>query len=182
MQNFHKLSEGVLVQPMLHQLMRHGEWWDLDTARTSFEGSPHGQVSDVILRCCETEGRSTAEAYVDLEASDRDLMRQLPEARRIALDLMYAVGGSRLGRIVVTRLTPGGRIGRHVDEGPYAEYYDRYHVVLQGLPGSTFVCGDEAVQMATGEIWWVNVRQPHEVINNGKDDRIHMIVDLRVDR
>lgn len=178
---FHRISSDVPVLTTLHKIIRN-DWWDLDTARTGFEKSPHQQVHDILLRCCQTEGRTLSEAYVDLDAVDREVFQQLPEARGIALDLMRFVGGSRLGRVVVTRLEPGCKIAKHRDEGAYAEYYDRYHVVLQGLPGSVFTCGDEAVQMMTGDIWWVNVREPHEVSNNSSDDRIHMIVDIRVDK
>jgi hypothetical protein len=55
----------------------------------------------------------------------------------------------------------------------------RFHVVLQGLPGSLYHCGDEVVQMRTGTVWWFQHREVHSVENNSADDRIHLLVDFR---
>ena len=60
------------------------------------------------------------------------------------------------------------------------EYYERYHIVLSGHPGSIFRAGDEQVTMLTGEVWWFDNTKEHEVINNSADDRIHLIVDIKV--
>ena len=38
------------------------------------------------------------------------------------------------------------------------------------------------VNMLTGEIWWFNNQAEHEIINNSADDRIHLIVDIRVSK
>ena len=182
MRYFQKLAEQLQVFPIMHAIVRHPQWWDMDTARTSFKDSPHAQAHDILLRCCTTEGRSLAEAYVDLESVDRELMLQIPTVKPLLLDIMRSVGGSRLGRVVITKTEPGKHITKHVDEGAYAEYYSRYHVVLQGLPGSMFICGDETVSMLTGEVWYFDHRAPHELINNSRDDRVHMVVDVRIDQ
>jgi len=100
----------------------------------------------------------------------------------IVLGLMTRVHAYELGRVIVSRLPPGGRILRHADrDGEYVQASDRarYHVVLQGLPGSLYTCGDETVCMQDGEIWWFNAHEEHEVINNSADDRIHLLVDVR---
>ena len=55
----------------------------------------------------------------------------------------------------------------------------RFHVVLHGLPGSLYKCGDEVVCMRTGEVWWFQHREVHSVENNSSDTRIHLLVDLR---
>lgn len=182
MKYFQKISENNNLISALNVVQRHDdEWWNLDTVRTGFDGSPHAQADDILLRSCVTSGRSLMEMHGDLEATDRETLLYLPELKKVALDLMRFIGGTRLGRMVITRLRPGDKITPHADEGPYAAYYSRYHVVLQGLPGSVFHCGDEAVQMLTGEIWWFNHRVEHFVVNNSKDDRIHLIVDAHVD-
>lgn len=179
MRYFLRLAEGVPVLPLTEQVARHFELWNEDRARTAFEGSPHAAAQDMLLRCCDTK-QPLADAYGDLEAVDRPAMAAL-RAKPLVLDLLKLVGGSRLGRVVVTRLEPGKKITAHADEGPYANYYTRYHVVLIGLPGSTFYCGDEAVNMKTGDIYWFDHKAEHRVDNNSKDDRVHMLVDIRID-
>lgn len=175
MKYFHRLVEGTMVMPLMHQLARHPEWWDADPVRTTFEGTPHDQVSDILLRFGSPDGD-------DLEAVDRDVMKQLRGAKDMAFQIMGLVGGSRLGRVVITRTEPGRSIAAHADVmGEYAKYYTRYHVVLQGLAGSLFGCGDESVNMRTGEIWWFDASAEHWVKNNSADDRVHMLVDVRID-
>jgi Aspartyl/Asparaginyl beta-hydroxylase len=93
--------------------------------------------------------------------------------------LMGKVEGERLGRVMINRLRPGGRVYPHADTPAHADYWDRYHVVLQSGPGCLFRCGDETVQMATGECWWFQNALEHEVTNNSADDRIHLIIDVR---
>jgi quercetin dioxygenase-like cupin family protein len=47
------------------------------------------------------------------------------------------------------------------------------------LPGALFHSGDETSNFHTGEVWWVNNRVTHSVVNNSADDRIVCIVDIR---
>ncbi|MGH9931181.1 MAG: aspartyl/asparaginyl beta-hydroxylase domain-containing protein, partial [Pyrinomonadaceae bacterium] len=106
----------------------------------------------------------------------------LPEARTIIMQLMSRVEGERLGRSMIVRLPPGGHITAHRDTGSHAEYYDRFHVVLQSKPGNRFICGGEIVEMRVGEVWWFQNQLLHEVMNMSDDDRLHMIVDIRLPR
>lgn len=175
MRYFHKLADNVMVMPVLHTIMRNPTLWDQDKCRTTFEGTPHGQVSDILLRFGSKDGD-------DLEAVDTEAMKTIPAAKMLAINVMQLVNGSRLGRVIVTRMEPGKKILPHADtQGLYADYYSRYHVVLQGLPGSLFTCGDETVNMLTGDMWWFDAHAEHAIQNNSKDDRVHMMVDVRID-
>lgn len=179
MRYFHKLAEGLVITPLLHAVQRNPKWWDEDTCRTTFDGTPHVEVNDIILRFGSND---VDEAGDDLEAVDREVMAKIPGAKNVALDLMRMVGGVRLGRMVITKLEPGKKILPHKDTiGKYASYYSRYHLVLQGLPGSLFRCGDETVNMRTGEIWWFDASVEHELMNNSPEDRIHALIDVRID-
>lgn len=102
-------------------------------------------------------------------------------AKQTALQIMGLVGGSELGRVLVTRLGPGKRILPHADEGEYSKRFDRYHVCLQSLPGNVFRCGDESISPETGDLIWFNNKVEHEITNNSKDDRVTLIVDIRID-
>lgn len=175
MRYFFKLLDNVVVLPLMNDVARQPELWNLDKTRTAFEGTPHAQVDDILLRFGKPDGN-------DLEAADSALMKTLPKAKGLALNVMQIVGGSRLGRVVITKLEPGNKILPHADvNGAYAKYYMRYHLVLLGLSGSIFTCGDETVNMRTGELWWADVSQQHSVSNNSADDRVHLIVDVRID-
>jgi len=103
----------------------------------------------------------------------------VPAIRPLVFSLMNTVEGERLGRVMINKIRPGGRIFPHIDTPSHTDYYSRFHYVIQSSPGCTFRAGDEVVQMSAGEAWWFDNSQEHEVINNSADDRIHLIIDIR---
>lgn len=186
MRNFLKIADGVDVVPLLHALAANPGLWNENTLRTTHPETPHTQVDDIWLRFndltpYEAEGNVLAVAD-EHESICYPAWKALPQARVIIFDLMRRLEAVRLGRVLITQLAPGCVITPHEDGGEHAAYYERVHVVLQGLPGSMFYCGDEAVNMRTGDVWWFNNALTHSVTNNSTDDRIHMIVDYRIER
>lgn len=182
MKNFQRLCAGVDVIPLLHAVQLRPELWNEFKLRTTHEQSPHQQVDDIWLRFQDLEPYKhgdTAGVIDEQESINYPAWSILTPAKPLVLDLMRRVDGIRLGRVMITRLAPGKTIRPHVDGGAHAEYYSRYHIVLQGLPGSLFHCGDETVCMQTGDIWHFDNSVEHSVENNSADDRIHMIVDIR---
>lgn len=180
MRYFYRLTEGVQVLPMMAALARQPELWSADPLRQKFENSPHSQVDDILLRFSGAD--SEAPIGDNLEAVNQPSMQKLPGVMDQVLNIMRLVNGSRLGRVIVTRLEPQKKIANHKDVlGEYSKYYTRYHLVLQGLPGSLFNCGDETVNMRTGELWYFDAHAEHSVINNSQDDRVHMLIDVRID-
>lgn len=182
MRNFIRLAEGVDVFPVLNAVHRL-DLWKKDV-RTQFEGSPFRETEEIILRFFPWDETTNLDNVPQqLETQFTEAWGRLPELRPVLLDLMRRVGAYSLERVFISRLAPGGRILPHSDtRGPYANLPDlaRYHVVLQGRPGSLFRCGDETVQMKTGDVWGFNARIEHEVINNSDDDRIHLLADMRL--
>lgn len=179
MKNFHRLMGGANVGPLLLALARHPELWDQNTLRTTHPETPHKEVSDIWLRFNKLT--EIVEQVVDEhESIDYPAYAILKEARPLIMGLMAHVQGERLGRCLITKLAPGRKIDPHVDGGSHAAYYDRFHIVLDSAPGSLFRCGDESVQMAPGEIWWFDNSVEHEVINNSATDRLHLIVDIKM--
>lgn len=186
MRNFQVIATGVDVMPLAHAVRRQPALWNQNTLRTTHPGTPHTEVDDIWLRFNDLEKwKATQDAGSILdehESINYPAFAALAPARKLVFDLMARVEGERLGRVLITRLKPGGRIMPHEDGGSHAAYYDRYHVILQGLPGSLFRCGGEEVCMRSAECWWFNNGLTHEVINNSADDRIHLIVDIRTTR
>jgi len=175
MRYFYRLADGLRVLPMMAAIARQPELWNADNCRREFENTPHMSADDILLRFGSKDGDS-------LEAMDTPAMAKVFGAKEEVLNIMRVVSGVRLGRVLITRLEPGKKILPHADtQGEYAKYYTRYHMVLQGFPGSLFTCGDETVCMQTGELWWFSAHDEHSVINNSKDDRVHMLIDVRQD-
>lgn len=173
MKHFCRILQGVNVTPLLAELQDAP--WDENRLRTTFEGSPHAEVSDIWLRFNEI----SENVIDDKEAFDYPAYAGMPGFRKIVMALFAYVGGERLGRVLITKLPPGGKIYPHADEGAPALYYDRFHLCIQAGEGTSFRSLDETVEMRPGEIWWVDNRVEHEVINPTDTDRLHLIVDAR---
>jgi hypothetical protein len=183
---FLKISTGVEVMPLLLAIERRPQLWREDTYLRDYPQGPFGEVETIMLRFpvktvhqTEEELANHLSRYDQHENIDYPAYRILPEARPIVMSLMSFVGGERLGRVMINKIKPGGRVFPHADTPVHADYWDRFHVVLQSSPGVRFRCGDEEVYMATSEVWWFQNAIEHEVVNNSGIDRIHMIVDIR---
>lgn len=174
MRNFHRLAQSVNVVPLLATLFRHPELWDQDRLRTTMPNSPHSEASDVILRFGKPDMDDTG------PFENRPSMALLG-ALGTVLGVMQLVGGSELGRVIITRLPPGAKIHPHADEGGYAKRVTRHQLLLQSLPGNVFRCGEESISPLSAELWWFNTALEHEVINNSQDDRLALIIDCRID-
>lgn len=175
MDNFFRLAKGVNFNPLMVAISRQPELWDQNTLRTKHPNTAHGAVSDIWLMFNEV-GDSTAN---DIIVKPYPAFEKLPQARPLIFDLMRTVEGVTLGRVIITKLPPGKKITPHVDGGAPATYYKRYQMALQSLPGALFTIGDETVNFESGEVWLIDNKKEHSVVNNSRDDRIVMIVDIR---
>lgn len=175
MRNFIKIAENVETNQLLLALAARPELWNQHDIRTTYPDSPHAQADDILLMFNDTDG----EVVNDIQTHPFDAWFQLP-VQEMVLNLMRHVRGVQLGRVLITRLAPGKSITPHADQGAPADFYQRYQIALQSLPGCTFRSGEEVIQFASGEVWWFDNTKEHEVVNNSADDRIVMIVDIRV--
>jgi hypothetical protein len=189
MNHFQMIGSGVDVTPLLLAIRRRPELWKEDTYLRDYPQGPFGEIESIMLRFppksvheTEEELQKHLSTFDQHENIDQPAYKTLPEARPLVMNLMHYVGGERLGRVMVNKIKPGGRIYPHADTPAHADYYSRFHIVLESHPGVIFRCEDEQVYMPTGSIWWFNNKLEHEVINNSAGDRIHMIVDIRTSR
>lgn len=87
-----------------------------------------------------------------------------------------------LRSVRLLRLAPGSVIKEHRD---YSLGFDdgevRIHVPVQSDERVEFYCSGERITMAPGETWYVNVNQPHRVVNASDDYRVHLVMDCEVD-
>ena len=179
MRHFLQIAGNVDTVPVLNALATNPGLWNEVSVRTSHPASPHVQADDILVFFNEIPADPT-QILDDIQTRPYPAWSALPQLRPLVFDLMRRVEATQLGRVMITRLSPGARIAPHVDEGAPATFFSRYHVALQSHPGALFRIEDETVTFATGDAWWVNNRLEHEVINNSADDRIVLIVDLRV--
>lgn len=181
MRNFLCMGRGINMVPLAVELLRQPLLWREDTYLRDYPQGPFKDVETVFLRfppasVTELE-RSTKDQH---ECVWMDGALHLPTARPHIFALMAQVQGERLGRVMINKIRPGGVIYPHADTPVHAQYWDRFHYVVASAPGVVFRCGDETLGMQTGELWWFQNALEHEVINNSAQDRIHLIIDVRL--
>lgn len=186
MKNFRLITRGVDTTPLLLAIQRRPELWKEDTYLRDYPQGPFGEVETIMLRFpvksvheTEAELQKHVTNYDQHESIDYPPYKLLTEARPIVMNLMAYVQGERLGRVMINKIQPGGKVFPHADTPVHANYWDRFHVVLESSPGVDFRCGDEHVYMATGEVWWFENANEHAVTNNSATDRTHLIIDIR---
>lgn len=188
--NFDRIAQGVNVDALRHQVIRNWRLWNQNDFRTEYPGTPHVDVDDILIRYTAPDKLTTTTKVMGDDKPvwypTRDI---LTEAKPLIKGIMAATGAYELGRVIISRIPPGGKINPHRDgDGEYVLQDDiaRYHVVLQGSVGNLYRCGEgtkespkEEVHMITGDVWWFNAHHCHDVLNASEDDRIHLMVDVR---
>jgi len=90
---------------------------------------------------------------------------------------VMATFGEVLGRSRLMKLGPGCEVSEHIDFNYHWYTRVRIHVPVITNPSVTFYCGDENVHMKPGECWIFNSWQRHRVVNDGQEERVHLVID-----
>lgn len=79
-------------------------------------------------------------------------------------------------------LRAGAQIKKHRDhELNYENGEVRLHIPLQTHPSVIFHIDDETIHLPIGTCWYLNTNLPHAVQNPSNQDRIHLVIDSKVD-
>ncbi len=100
-------------------------------------------------------------------------LKQCPYHRQVMAALGEVLTRSRL-----MKLDAGCEVSSHVDFNYHWYTRIRVHVPIITNPDVAFYCGDEHIHMKAGECWVFDNWRRHNVINNGNEDRIHLVIDL----
>lgn len=80
-------------------------------------------------------------------------------------------------RIQFARMKPGASIQPHVDQSLMLVASHRVHIPLTSNDGVIFTIDEQDCHFEPGEVFELNNRVTHSVVNKGTRDRIHLIVD-----
>jgi GNAT superfamily N-acetyltransferase len=171
--NFRQVCE-IDPAPLASALADHGGMFNDLTWRQDHPASPHPDTETIYLRMpaeitLDTVFHGTEE--VEYPAWGIGPLRDAAE--RLAAHV-----GGKLGRVMVIKLKPGGRIKEHIDQGSYAAATDRYHLPITTNDRAWLRAGDETVSMPAGSVFWFNKHELHDGANDGDTDRVHLVVDV----
>jgi len=108
------------------------------------------------------------------------------------LDTMYMSHFISVKRLMATlhcpvmavrflNLQAGAVIKQHTDADLAFEKGEaRLHFPVITNPDVEFYCEKDRILLSEGECWYLNANLPHRVTNNGSTDRVHLVVDCKV--
>jgi hypothetical protein len=125
---------------------------------------------------------------VDFHLQDTPLFQHFSEVRELLKPF-----GQTLHRVRFMRLKPGGgELERHTDQvdpdsGGSIGKLARLHFPIKTNKDVIFtVCHTDGterkVHMKEGECWFLDTRKPHQAINGGTEERIHLVVDVLTEK
>jgi mannose-6-phosphate isomerase-like protein (cupin superfamily) len=86
-----------------------------------------------------------------------------------------------LDAVRLMALAAGSKIREHRDHELSVEHgVVRLHVPIVTGAGVRFYLNREIVPMRPGECWYLKLSEPHRVDNDGHDERVHLVIDARV--
>lgn len=101
-----------------------------------------------------------------------DYLLQSPYMMRAMAEIDAVWGRGRL-----MGLGAGAQVPPHVDANYYWRTHIRLHIPAITNPSVDFYCGDQRVNMAPGDCWVFDTFQPHQVVNRGTEQRVHLVFD-----
>ena len=97
------------------------------------------------------------------------------------LNELLAVFKCPLMAVRLLKLEAGAQIKEHKDADlAYEKGEIRIHIPVQTNDAVNFVLGKERIHLKEGECWYMNFNLPHSIYNEGATDRIHLVIDAKV--
>lgn len=159
-QELHRLLLTDYWQPHFNHMHYHGDWHVLSLR------SPGGQLNNPFA---DLMGSNTS-------YEDTLLLKELPAIAEVIDNLKCEKLSARL-----LNLKAGAVIKEHRDiELAFENGEARLHIPVFTNEQVEFYVENERVPMHEGECWYINANLPHRVANNGLTDRIHLVIDCKV--
>jgi hypothetical protein len=136
-----------------------------------------GSWKGIALRSVEGKHETIIpELMGELEYRDTIYMSSFPSVMKLLSGLNCPIMSVRF-----LNLQAGAIIKEHTDAGLLFEQNEvRLHFPVFTNPDVEFYVDGECIIMDLGDCWYMNAHLPHSVVNKGTTDRIHLVVDCKV--
>lgn len=157
-------------------LLLEEEWWNQHYNKAHYEG----QWSILPLRSMQGTMENVVSVHNAVQQAnhykDTALLTKCPYIKSV-LDFFQCEKTS----VRLMKLHAGAMIKEHSDlELSFEEGEVRIHIPIITSPQVEFYLEEERVMMQEGECWYLNLSLKHSVRNNGTTDRIHLVIDCKV--
>ncbi|MDB5018626.1 MAG: L-proline cis-4-hydroxylase [Mucilaginibacter sp.] len=168
-----KLPLGFNLADMQNELLSINDGWQEHFNTYYYEGawtvlalrSPGGNSKNIIPDLIRNS------VYMDTA-----LMEYFPSVKKLLSTLSCPVMSVRF-----LNLKAGAVIKPHRDnELAFEKGEARLHFPVITNPGVKFYIENELVPLKEGNCWYINANLPHSVLNEGTTDRMHLVIDCKV--
>ena len=173
---------------MLPEFTNHYSNYNKDKSWSALSLRGYTEDPSFITKPIEMS-KSWQEDYKDtnFQLQDTPLYKLFPEIKQYCSTL-----GNQIHRVRFMKLKPGGgELERHTDQvdpdsGGSLNKLARIHLPIRTNPDVIFTVWDtkgapQKVHMAEGDVWFLDTRKAHQAINGGNEERIHLVIDVRVE-
>jgi hypothetical protein len=158
------------------------ETWAGDTFRQeNYKVHQHTQTIKLIM---DEDGRHENPTYHPMYHELYDIISPLETYIKSKLDntlkakrLRRKNGRGYFIRMILVKLKAKTIIPAHIDKGDTLLKCHRIHLPIISNDKNIFSVGVSKLHLKPGELWEINNRHEHGVVNGGNEDRIHLIID-----
>ena len=168
-----QLSMPVDIASIQQEVMALTAPWNLHFNKMHYEGEwtvlplrvPGGDSNRIVPDNIHEE-----------EVVDTPQMKACPSVQKLVAGFECTILSVRL-----LKLKTGAIIKPHRDhELSFENGEARLHFPVFTNDGVEFYIEDELLRMREGQCWYINANLPHSVVNKGDTDRIHLVIDCKV--
>jgi hypothetical protein len=164
----------VDISTLLAAVRQIGEAeWDAENEKKENDFSCFRQTRHIIGRF---NNASHPEGYHATPFWSRWSEMLLPVMNAVAAH--YDLAEPDFPKVMLARLSAGGKIDPHSDIGVSNHLAHKIHVPLVTNGGVWFRVGAEKFRLDAGMAYELNNIQVHSVVNEGAEDRIHLVFEL----
>jgi hypothetical protein len=154
------LKDGKEPWKMHYQVLHYEGEWSAIPLR-----SVNASTNDIIIS-----------PYENAEYRDTIFLDECPYLRKVLEHFQCPLLAVRL-----LKLNAGAIIKEHRDHELYFEKGEiRIHIPVITHKDVEFYLDKERIQPGEGECWYMNFNLPHAIQNNSAVDRIHLVIDAKV--
>lgn len=147
------------------------DWFNYDYRRPMFvETEERGTYNSIMIRHSSEYDNNTIR-NMPLYDKYYPLIEPILEKLKTYYDYEEYVA-------LLARLQPGAIVNNHSDSGDFLEYIHRIHVPIITNTNSKYTIENETMHWATGKMYEFDNMRLHGAINEGSEDRVHLIINL----
>lgn len=111
------------------------------------------------------------------------IARKFPITQQFIGEIAKHLGATNIGKVMFAKIPPGGTMNYHTDSYPLYSGFGRVHIPLVSTSGaSSFYTESGNFTMVQHGVYLYDTYPMHTTVNESNADRIHLIIDVYINR